>query len=391
MKLLFACANSASDPHLWSGTVWHCRRALESAGVQLEVIDGIPFECQMHLRILHQLYKRLGRKTHSLQSEPTILQRAADRIAARFAKGDCDAVFIPGSGVPVYAYLPPNIPAFPYLDATKLSWIRTYFGVETLTARSRKHIDAVDRTSLENATMTFFSSQWALDEAVNDYGVSPDRVAVVPFGANLVDPPSRVEVAGFIAARPWAPLQFLFLGKEWERKGGPEAIALMREFHRLGVSAKLHIVGCTPTVVERDRGYVEVHGFIDRQQPEGMKKFRTLLQQSHALLFLSRAEAYGIALCEAAAFGVPMFALPVGGIPTFVQPGVNGWLSPLPFSAQSAVALLQRTLSRPDEYRRLAYGAREDYEHRLNWTVAGCSLAQHMEQALASSSAASRS
>ena len=382
MKLLFACANSASDPHLWSGTVWNSRRALESAGVELEVIDNIPFECPLHLRILHQFYKRLTKKTHSLQSEPAVLEHAAQQIATRFSRGDCQAVFSPGSGVAVHAYIPAKIPVFPYLDATKLSWIRTYFGEQTLTSRSRHHIDAVDRISLNNATKTFFSSQWALDEAVRDYGVSAERMAVVPFGANLVDPPSRTEVDKWIQDRPRDTLNLLFLGKEWERKGGPEALALVRELGRRGLKAVLHIVGCTPQIDEADRPLVELHGFINHSRTEGWKTFRPLLAQSHALIFLSRAEAYGIALCEAAAFGVPMFASDTGGIPTIVQPGVNGWLSPMPFSASEGASALQTTFAQPESYQRLADGARLDYENRLNWSAAGTALVQHMHQAL---------
>jgi glycosyltransferase involved in cell wall biosynthesis len=382
MKLLFACANSASDPHLWSGTVWNCRRALESAGVELEVIDQIPFECPPPLRILHQFYKGLTRKTHSLQSEPAVLQRAALRIATRFARSDCQAVFSPGSGVAVHAYLPAEIPAFPYLDATKLSWIRTYFGEDTLTTRSRRHIDAVDRISLKNATKTFFSSQWALDEAVRDYGAPAGRMAVVPFGANLVEPPARAEVEAWIQARSREALRLLFLGREWERKGGTEALALGRELRRRGIKVVLHIVGCTPQIDEADRPLVELHGFINRHGPEGWKKFRALLAESHVLVFLSRAEAYGIALCEAAAFGVPMLAADTGGIPTIVRPGVNGWLAPLPFSVSEGASALQTTFAHPEVYQRLAHGARLDYENRLNWSAAASALVQHMQAAL---------
>ena len=382
MKLLFACANSASDPGLWSGTVWNCRRALESAGVEIEVFDNIPFECPLHLRLLHQFYKRIGRKTHSLQSEPAVLRRAAARIATRFAQGNCNAVFIPGSGVPVYACVPGNIPVFTYLDATKLSWIRTYFGEDTLTARSRRHIDAVDCTSLKNATKTFFSSQWALDEAEQDYDVPPDRTAVVPFGANLVEPPARADVDAWIAARPRRSLRLMFLGKEWVRKGGPEALALVRELRRRGTEAVLHVVGCTPSISTADRPFVEIHGFINHSTPEGWQTFRPLLAQSHVLVFLSRAEAYGIALCEAAAFGVPMFATDTGGIPTIVQPGVNGWLSPTPFSAAAAASALENTFANPTDYQRLAHGARDDYEQRLNWSAAGASLVHHITQSL---------
>jgi glycosyltransferase involved in cell wall biosynthesis len=389
MKLLYACADRADDPHHWSGTVWNCRRALEAAGVTLAVFDRIPFECPRPLRLLHQLHKRLGRKTHYLQIEPAVLRRAARRIAERFARGDCDAVFCPGTGVPVHAYVPAAVPVFAYLDATKRSWIATYFGLGTLSTRSRRHVDEADRAGLRNNTRTFFSSDWAMAEAARDYGVPPGRMAVVPFGANLAEAPARPEVEAWIAARRREPLRLLFLGKEWIRKGGPEALALIRALRAGGLPATLDIVGCVPALDANDRALTRVHGFIDHSSPDGGKLFHALLREAHVLLFLSRAEAYGIALCEAAAFGVPACASDVGGIPTIVRHGVTGWLARTPFSPGEAAATLAAAWRSPDQYRRIALAARADFEARLNWQVAGRSLKTSIEQALARRAVAS--
>jgi glycosyltransferase involved in cell wall biosynthesis len=383
MKLLYACADRADDPLHWSGTVWNCRRALETAGVALEVFDRIPFDCPLPLRARHQLHKRLGRKTHYLQIEPAVLHRAGRRIAERFARGDCDAVFCPGTGVPVHTYLPADVPVFTYLDATKRSWISSYLGLETLSARSRRHVDEVDRVSLTNNTLTIFSSDWARTEAARDYAVPADRMAVVPFGANLQAAPERADVAQWITGRGHESLRLLFLGKEWHRKGGPEALAVVHALRARGVPATLDIVGCTPALGAGDRAVARVHGFIDHSTPAGGESFRTLVREAHVLLFLSRAEAYGIALCEAAAFGVPAYATAVGGIPTVVRDGVTGWLGQPAAAPDDAATTLAAVWRSPDQYRRIALAARADYEARLNWTAAGRSLKSRLEHALA--------
>lgn len=384
MKLLYTCPDRADDPLHWSGTVVNCRRALEAAGVELAVFDRIPFECPPSLRVRHQLHKRLGLKTHHLDLEPAVLRRAAQRIATRFAEGDCDAVFCPGTGVPVHACLPPEIPVFTYLDATKRSWIETYFGLDTLCARSRRHVDAVDRRGLHDHTLTFFSSHWAQEEAARDYHAPAGRMAVVPFGANLVKAPDHTEVAAAILARGLDSFRLLFVGKEWARKGGPDALALVQVLRARGIAAKLDIVGCTPALTAEQLGFARVHGFIDHSTRDGAERFHALLAASHVLLFLSRAEAYGIALCEAAAFGVPAHALRVGGIPTIVRDGENGWLGDAPFNVNQAADTLAAVWKSPVSYGRIALAAREDYETRLNWQAAGRSLRTHMEAALAS-------
>jgi glycosyltransferase involved in cell wall biosynthesis len=333
-----------------------------------------------HVRLLHQWHKRTSRKIHFLQIEPTILKRAARRIEERFARGDCDAVFSPGTGVPVYAYVSPTVPVFSYLDASKLSWIRTYFGEHTLCARSRQHVREVDRVSFSRNRLTIFSSEWATDEAMRDYGLPASHFAVVPFGANLAETPIRSDVEGWIAQRSRSEFRLFFLGKEWERKGGPEALALVRELNQLGVPAKLDIVGCKPPPLgNADARNVRLHGFIDHSQQAGREKFRSLLEQTHVLVFLSRAEAFGIALCEAAAFGVPAFAAPVGGIPTIVRDGVSGWFASSPFDAKAAATTLAGVWREPERYARIALGARKEFENRLNWDVTGRSLQTLME------------
>lgn len=378
MKLLYACADRADDPQHWSGTVWHCRHALESAGASVEIFDQIPFECPLSLRVLHQFKKHGSRKTHSLQIEPAILRRAAARIAARFAEGDCDAVFCLGTGVPVHTYVPADIPVFTYLDATKRSWLTTYFGMDTLSGRSRRHVAETDAVSLRHNTRTFFSSDWAKAEAIRDYDAPADRLTVVPFGANLSSPPARADVTAWITARRDTPLRLLFLGKEWVRKGGPDALALVRALRALGLPATLDIVGCSPAITAEEQAFTRVHGFIDHQTSTGRTHFHQLLRETHVLLFLSQAEAYGIALCEAAAFGVPAYARPVGGIPTIVQHEKNGWLAAEPFSPEAAAHTLAAAWHSPGVYSRLAHAARTDFETRLNWSAAGRALCQHI-------------
>ncbi len=382
MKLLYTCADRADDPHLWSGIVWNCRQGLLDADVEIAVFDRIPFECPIGLRLWSQGHKVFGQKTHFLQIEPAILRRAAQRITARFDQGDCDAIFCPGTGVAVYAFLPRRLPVFTYLDATKRSWIDSYFGLDSLCDRSRGQVSELDRAALRNNTLSIFSSDWARAEAARDYGIPVESMAVVPFGANLTNPPSRADVEGWVDGRAGRPLRLLFLGIDWERKGGPEALAMVRELRQRGVPATLEIVGCSPVLSAADNVAARVHGFIDHSSPVGREIFHTILRESHGLLFLSRAEAYGIALCEAAAFGVPAYANAVGGIPTIVRDGVTGWLGNLPFSPVAAAARLATIWGSPDEYRRIALATRADFETRLNWGAAGRSLRSHIESAL---------
>ncbi len=382
MKILYACCEDASNQNSWSGLVYHIRMALEKAGFEIEVFDRIPFECPLPLRFFHQYYKRFSRRVHQLQIEPAILQNAARRIERRFLESKCDAVFCPGTGVPVNAFIDPAIPVFTYLDATKRTWIETYFGLETLCARSRKLVDFVDQQALKNNTLTLFSSDWAQQAALREAAVSPKRTAVVPFGANLADSPTANEVAAFIAGRDAGKCRLLFLGKEWERKGGLDALALVRGLRAAGMSAELDVIGCTPTIPADLKQWVRVHGFIDRSTDKGRASFREIISQTHLLAFFSLADCSPLALCEANAFGIPCLATSVGGIPTIIRDGVNGFLFPPPLNVADCVERTLNLMRNFETYKMLARTARSEFESRLNWDTAGLRLRQLIESRL---------
>ncbi|HWT94088.1 MAG TPA: hypothetical protein VN238_13875, partial [Solirubrobacteraceae bacterium] len=81
-------------------------------------------------------------------------------------------------------------------------------------------------------------THWAARSAVEDYGVPAGRVHVVGLGRNYDVPPP--------AHRDWRTPRFLFVGFDWERKGGP---LLLRAFARVRArvpDATLTVVGGHP-------------------------------------------------------------------------------------------------------------------------------------------------
>jgi hypothetical protein len=73
-------------------------------------------------------------------------------------------------------------------------------------------------------------------------------VAVVPFGANLMDVPSGDDVRRRLSA----PLDrstctLLLLGRDWHRKGADQAVEAIRLLRAAAVDARLHAGGLPPT------------------------------------------------------------------------------------------------------------------------------------------------
>jgi hypothetical protein len=79
-------------------------------------------------------------------------------------------------------------------------------------------------------TGLIFPSSWAAKEAERLYGVSPHNVLVQPMGANWFPDTSMSSenLRKRLDARPLDKLDLLYVGKDWERKGGPLALEVVR-------------------------------------------------------------------------------------------------------------------------------------------------------------------
>jgi glycosyltransferase involved in cell wall biosynthesis len=208
--------------------------------------------------------------------------------------------------------------------------------------------------------------------------VAPEKVKVVPFGANLECDPSRAEVEAAIDLRPTKTCRLLFIGANATRKGADIAVQIAADLNAVGLPTRLTLVGGTPAS-EGLPEYVTCLGYIDKSVPKGHAELERVLASSHFLLGPSRADCTPIAFCEANAFGVPCLARDTGGISSVVRNGINGCLfdkdAPArEYSVRVLSIMRDRTL-----YRELALSSYEHYRTRLNWDVSIRTVLQHIQ------------
>lgn len=134
----------------------------------------------------------------------------------------------------------------------------------------------------------------------------------------------------------------------------------------MGVEAELVVVGCVPPP-EFKHEKLTVIPYLNKNYPNQQKQLDELLLKSDFLILPSRAECYGMVLCEANAYGLPAITSEVGGIPTIIKNGINGFLLPLSASGEDYANLIATNFSNPASYENLVRSSREEYDKRLNW------------------------
>ncbi len=197
--------------------------------------------------------------------------------------------------------------------------------------------------ALRRATAVLPMSEWAKRSFVDDYGVDPTRVIVVPTGIDLDAwaPPEQVPGDD-------RPLRMLFVGGHFVRKGGD---TLLQAFERLEPgTAELHVV--TREIVEQRPG-VHVHTGLHANTPELI----ALFHQADVFVLASRAEAFPNVVVEACAAGLACIVTDVGGMAEMVTDGTTG-LVVKPDDVDALTAALQQLVDDRDRCRQMGHAAR---------------------------------
>jgi glycosyltransferase involved in cell wall biosynthesis len=154
-------------------------------------------------------------------------------------------------------------------------------------------------------------STWVRDSLVADYGVPSDRIRVIPPGVDL-----SVWQAPDRSARSGLP-RVLFVGGDFERKGGPLLLDWFRQ-HGRG-RCQLDLV--TRAAIEPEPG-VTVHRGVTGNTDAA----RRLFSDADVFVLPSLGECFGIASVEAMAAGLPVVTTSVGGSADIVAHRQTGFL-----------------------------------------------------------------
>lgn len=351
----------------WSGLDFYIAKSLENAGAELDYVGNVNVKRDIRFYGNKAFYKLFKKKY--LWDRTTLTAQAFAKEAERFIKPNTDIIFSPGS-LPI-SLVESKKPKVFYHDSTFALMVNFYHQFTNLTASSIREGNLLEQAALDSCSLAIYCSEWAAQSAINDYHTKPEKVKVVPFGANIEIDHNLADIKAAIKNRPTNKCKLLFLGVDWERKGGDLAVQVAEKLNAVGLPAELHIAGISNFPADRFPSYVINHGFISKKDEAGKAKIEKLISDSHFLILPTKAECYGLVFCEANAFGVPCIASDVGGIPTIIKDHINGKTFSLTESIEAYIKFIQSYFNDYQKYEQLALSSFNEYITRLNWDVAG--------------------
>jgi glycosyltransferase involved in cell wall biosynthesis len=227
--------------------------------------------------------------------------------------------------------------------------------------------------NLSRVSRAYVFSSWARSINIR-WGAEPAKIDVVYPGfptPALTPRPDRDEFT------------FLFVGTDFERKGGFEILEAFAVVSARHPSAKLRIVSHDPRYRNPDRLH---HSWVaeamrekllsvlasliaaGRAQWEPLCVRRELYERVYpgadAFVMPSHAEGFGFTNVEALSFAVPVISSTVGAIPEAVQDGITGLLV-APGDVDALIQAMERLLTDPPLASRLGAAGRADFLTRF--------------------------
>lgn len=345
----------------------HLARALgEVPGVSVEFLPAVPSVPPLRHRLINRPRRLAGLPPHAWEKDERRCRELAKQLDRGASAGRYDALIVIGSESAAFSET--TVPLFSYGDSIFGTRVNAYSD-QIESAISRESIASgisIQKRAVEKLRAAFLSCRFAIDQAEKTfaYGFDSKKFEIVGIGANF-ESETRIERAAPAGDRPF---HLLWIGRDWNRKGGARSLEVVRALRDRGIDAHLDAIGDVPPGGDAVRS----RGMLSARDPLQRAALLEAFEMSDAYILPTEADISPVAILEAASFSVPSIATAVGGIPEMIEDGVSGLLFPDydPGVWAERIAAQIRARSLPE----MGLRARDRYERTGNWR----SVAQRM-------------
>ena len=246
-----------------------------------------------------------------------------------------------------------NVPHFIYTDHTHLANLN-YVGFDSKKLYPKRWID-LENQVYTNATKIFVRSTNIQKSVVEQYHQPADKVICIYAGNNVEITHSTTEDKSYTGSN------ILFVGIDWERKGGPLLVQAFNKVLEKHPNARLTIVGANPSIQMKNCTA------IGKVSPA---ELRSYYEAATIFCMPTNVEPFGIAFLEAMQARLPIIGTNVGAIPDFLQNEWNGFLVE-PDDLQGVIDGITELLDDPNLCRLYGNRSAQLIKDKYSWKVVG--------------------
>jgi len=224
---------------------------------------------------------------------------------------------------------------------------------------------------LRKADRIYIGSAFLRDELADRYGVERDKIVLAGTGCPTLP---DVSISARSVGQHREGMTFLFVGKDFERKGGE---VLLTAFERVGghrPGTRLRIVG--PRAVGRrlPPGVELVGPVADRAA------MSALFAEADVFVMPSLHDSFGFVFLEAMHFGLPCIGTDIFAIPDIIRRGETGLIVEPGNAAELASAMIWM-LENPEPARKMGLEGKKRVARDFRWSDVAAAVARDLPAA----------
>ena len=265
----------------------------------------------------------------------------------------------------------PSIPMVVYIDYTvRLALRHPETSRFAFKGRELDEWLGLESRVYQRSAHIFTDSRMARNSIVEDYGIPKEKVTVVGRGVNFESMP---EVSLKEHQKDYT---FLFIGKDFYRKGGDLLLESFKEVHKQYPQTKLILITKKPDSQPSDLPGVEwVAPTWERSE------IKNYYRQADLFVLPSRMETWGDVLLEAMAHGLPCIGVDCDAMPEIIQDGKTGWIIPGE-DVKALTGCMLHAINHPEISIKLGRAGRQRVEKYFTWEKVVDRMAEQIEKVI---------
>ena len=349
------------DPYnakTWSGSSLYFFNALKQRGTLHTAISAKP---ERRVQLFYQMLSVQGKmrqwkfKYHLNTDYYRQMTKAAKRELDKINSSEYQTIVQIGAWYDMTGYKDKHVVS--YHDGNLATLLSSPYGYPRI---SKSYIDrtlSYERDLYKRIDLLFPMSQWLADSFVRDFGVPACKVFPIGAGINLP------RVLG-VADKRYDEPRMLFVGKDFQRKGGGDLLDAFKIIRKEFPCAELTIIG--PELKSPPEG-VRCLGFVSKANRGGLDQLLAEYERASVFVLPSLYEPFGIAFAEAMAHKLPCIGTNICAMPELIKHGKTGYVVP-PSDPNNLARKVIELLREPSLCKELGDNAYEHYLKNYTWS-----------------------
>lgn len=334
IKIIGVIDEAPFDPLTWSGSSRYFFEAFKNHGILVDALSAETGSIEKRLSQLMSFHPKMTEWKRRYHLNTFLFNHMSKKIDKQLSLriSEFNVLLQVGAwyNFSTYAFSKDKV-LCSYHDGNLATQIKRTNSPYLFEKRYIKRAFNFEKSLYHSMDLIFPMSEWLRKSFIEDFECDPDKVITVGAGINL-------EYVPEIEHKDYSRPNILFIGVDFERKGGKTLLEAFRKVKREIPEATLTIIGPELKGLPDD---VTSFGRIRKNLADGERFLHDAYFEASLFVMPSYYEPFGIAFAEAMAHKLPCIGTDTCAMPEIIEHEKTGFIVPVGDSCNLADRILE--------------------------------------------------